>query len=177
MSRKESWFPAFAGMTALRESAKLALGTSVIHEVTAMRSTYAVLAAAVLFFSPTLLHAQEDADSNAGVTGEHDFNMYCASCHGENAKGNGPKAFSLAKKPPDLTLLTTRYGEFPREKLARMIDGRDPIPGHGEREMPVWGVWFKAESAQELGGAEGDEGSVQRRVDNLVDYIEGLQVK
>ena len=126
---------------------------------------------------PAAVHAQQDTDPIAGVSGEHDFNMYCASCHGESAKGNGPKSFSLAMKPPDLTTLTVRYGEFPKEKLARMIDGRDPVPGHGEREMPVWGVWFKAESAQELGGAEGDEASVQRRVDNLIGYIESLQVK
>ena len=142
-----------------------------------MRSTYAVLVAAFLFLSQVPLHAQEDVEPNAGISGEHDFNMYCASCHGEDGKGNGPKAFSLTVKPPNLTSLTQRYGEFPREKLARMIDGRDPVPGHGDREMPVWGVWFKAESAQELGGAEGDEGSVQRRVDNLIDYIASLQVK
>lgn len=142
-----------------------------------MRSTSAVLAAALLLVSAIPLHAEDDADPNAGVSGEHDFNMYCASCHGEDARGDGPKAFTLARKPPNLTTLTERYGQFPRDKLARMIDGREPIPGHGEREMPVWGVWFKAESAQELGGAEGDERSVQRRVDNLIDYIAGLQVK
>jgi mono/diheme cytochrome c family protein len=136
-----------------------------------------LLAAALLLLGLAPAHAQQDADPNAGVSGEHDFNMYCASCHGESAKGDGPKAFSLVKKPPDLTTLTQRYGEFPRDKLARMIDGRDPIPGHGEREMPVWGVWFKAESAEELGGAEGDEGSVKRRVDNVIDYIASLQVK
>lgn len=116
-------------------------------------------------------------DTTPGVSGEHDFNLYCASCHGEDGKGNGPKAFSLEKKPPNLTTLTQRYEQFPREKIARMIDGRDPIPGHGDREMPVWGVWFKEEAAQELGGAEGDEGSVKRRVDNLIGYIASLQVK
>lgn len=142
-----------------------------------MRSTYACLVAALLFLSPVNLHAQEDMDPNAGLSGEHDFNMYCASCHGENGKGNGPKAFGLTIKPPNLTTLTERYREFPRDRLARMIDGRDPVPGHGDREMPVWGVWFKAEAAQELGGAEGDEASVTRRVDNLIDYIESLQVK
>jgi len=124
---------------------------------------------------PASLHAQET--TNAGVSGERDFNMYCASCHGETGKGDGPKAFSLAKKPPNLQTLTVRYGQFPRDKLARMIDGRDPIPGHGDREMPVWGVWFKEEAAEELGGAEGDEGSVARRVDNLIGYIETLQAK
>lgn len=141
-----------------------------------MRKLFLLTATALLLL-PAALHAQEDTDPNAGVSGEHDFNTYCASCHGEDARGNGPKAFSLAIKPPNLTTLTQRYGEFPRDKLARMIDGRDPIKGHGEREMPVWGVWFKAESAQDLGGAEGDEASVERRVDNLIDYIAGLQVK
>ena len=142
-----------------------------------MRSAYACLAAALLFLTPATLHAQEDMDPNAGLSGEHDFNMYCASCHGETGKGNGPKAFGLTIKPPNLTTLTERYREFPRDRLARMIDGRDPVPGHGDREMPVWGVWFKAEAAQDLGGAEGDEASVTRRVDNLIDYIESLQAK
>ena len=135
------------------------------------------LLAAFLFLLPLPVRADDMADPNAGVSGEHDFNMYCASCHGEDGKGNGPKAFSLTIKPPNLTTLTQRYREFPRDRLARMIDGRDPVPGHGEREMPVWGVWFKEESAQELGGAEGDDASVQRRLNNLIDYIESLQVK
>ena len=50
-------------------------------------------------------------------------------------------------------------------------------PSHGTREMPVWGTWFKAEAAAELGGAEGDEGSVDRRIANLIGYVETLQSK
>lgn len=115
--------------------------------------------------------------SNEAVSGEKDFNMYCASCHGEDGKGNGPKAFGLGKPLPDLATLSERYGSFPRERLAQLIDGREPIEGHGDREMPVWGVWFKEEAAEDLGGAEGDEGSVARRVENLIGYIETLQAK
>ena len=132
-------------------------------------------AAALLFIAMTVSAAPAQEAGNAGVSGEAEFNMSCASCHGEDGKGNGPKAFGLSKPVPDLTTLTQRYGQFPREKLAGLIDGRDPIAAHGEREMPVWGVWFKAEAAEELGGAEGDEGSVARRVDNLIAYVEGLQ--
>jgi hypothetical protein len=121
--------------------------------------------------------AQAQETSNAGVSGEADFNMYCASCHGEDGKGDGPKAFGLSKPVPDLTTLTQRYGSFPRDRLAKLIDGRDPIEGHVDREMPVWGVWFKEEAAEELGGAEGDEGSVARRVDNLIGYVEALQAE
>lgn len=135
-----------------------------------------VAAALFLALLSAPLHAQEE-NPNAGVSGEGDYNMYCASCHGEDGKGKGPKSFGLSKPAPDLTQLSKRYGSFPRERLIRLIDGRDPITGHGDREMPVWGVWFKEEAAAELGGAEGDEGSVARRVNNLVDYIESLQAK
>ena len=130
---------------------------------------------AFLLGSALPLHAEEV--SNEAISGEKDFNMYCASCHGEDGKGNGPKAFGLSNPVPDLTTLSFRYGSFPRERLEKLIDGREPIAGHGDREMPVWGVWFKEEAAAELGGAEGDEGSVKRRVDNLIAFIEGLQAE
>lgn len=120
-------------------------------------------------------HAVAQEASNASVSGEADFNMYCAGCHGEDGKGDGPKAFGLSKPVPDIATLTQRYGSFPRDRLTKLIDGREPIEGHVDREMPVWGVWFKEEAAAELGGAEGDEGSVARRVENLVGYVESLQ--
>ena len=110
-----------------------------------------------------------------GFSGEHAYNLYCASCHGEDGLGNGPKAADLEVQPPDLTALKVKYGEFPRDKLLRMIDGRDQLPGHMEREMPVWGTWFKVEGAEELGGAEGDDRTVERRIEQLLDYIETLQ--
>ena len=122
----------------------------------------------------TPAYAQEAG--NAGVSGEADYNMYCATCHGEDGKGDGPKAFGLSKPLPDLSTMTSRYGSFPRERLAKLIDGREVVAGHGDREMPVWGVWFKEEAAEELGGAQGDEGSVARRVENLIAYVETLQV-
>jgi hypothetical protein len=136
-----------------------------------LRPALALLLLGLVF--PAQLHAQEAG--NAGVSGEADFNMYCASCHGEDGKGDGPKAFGISRPVPDLTTLTQRYGKFPRDRLARLIDGRDPLEGHVDREMPVWGVWFKEEAAAELGGAEGDEGSVARRLENLIGHIESLQ--
>ena len=136
--------------------------------------TLLVVAFALLFPTPALA---QDADGNAGVSGERDFNMYCANCHGESGKGDGPKAFGLSVRPPDLTGLTAKYGSFPQDRLARLIDGREPLKGHGEREMPVWGKWFKAEAGQDLGGAEGDETSVRRRIANLIGYIATLQAK
>lgn len=136
-----------------------------------------VFLAALLLLLPAPLHAQEAAAPNAGVSGEHDFNMYCGSCHGESGKGDGRVAVRLEKKPADLTMLTQRYGEFPRDKVAEFIDGRADVAAHGQRDMPVWGKWFTLEATEGLGGAEGDAATVKRRIDNVVNYIETLQVK
>lgn len=109
-------------------------------------------------------------------SGEADFGMYCADCHGEDARGNGPRAFGLTAPPPDLARLAERHdGVFPRDQVTALIDGRASISGHGSREMPVWGKWFKVEAEEGLGGAEGDEGSIRKRIDALVDYLISIQ--
>lgn len=109
-------------------------------------------------------------------TGEHDFRLYCSNCHGEGGQGDGPKTFGLSGPAPDLTRLSERNGGvFPRERLQAIIDGREILKNHGDREMPVWGVWFKMEAEEDLGGAEGDEGTVQRRITALIDFLETLQ--
>jgi mono/diheme cytochrome c family protein len=133
------------------------------------------ISAAILALALAAGPSQAADVSNGLISGEADFKMYCASCHGETGKGDGPKSFGLSSPAPDLTTLTARYGEFPRARLAELVDGRAPIAGHGSREMPVWGLWFKEEAADDLGGAEGDDGSVARRVENLLDYIATLQ--
>ena len=120
---------------------------------------------------------QEQAESaTVGGSAEHAFGLYCANCHGENGRGDGPKAFGLSVPPPDLTRLSKRNGGvFPRKRLQAIIDGREVLKHHGDREMPVWGKWFKMEAEEGLGGAEGDEGTVQRRITDLIDYLESLQ--
>ncbi len=121
---------------------------------------------------------QEQNESSAtSTTAEHAFSLYCANCHGEGGRGDGPKAFGLSGSPPDLTRLSERNGGvFPRERLRAIIDGREALKNHGDREMPAWGVWFKIEAEEDLGGAEGDEGTVQRRITGLIDYLETLQL-
>jgi hypothetical protein len=146
------------------------------------RSIFPFLGAAVL--APLLLGALssqspgQDQSEGSGVssTAEHDFRLYCANCHGEGGRGDGPKTFGLSGPPPDLTRLSERNGGvFPRERLQAIIDGREILKNHGDREMPVWGVWFKMEAEEDLGGAEGDEGTVQRRITGLIDFLETLQ--
>jgi len=98
------------------------------------------------------------------------FRSYCASCHGAEAKGDGPLSANLRVAPADLTLIAKRnHDKFDAEKVHRAIDGRSPKEIHGGSDMPVWGDAFK-------GAADGySEAKVKERIDALVDYIATLQ--
>jgi hypothetical protein len=112
----------------------------------------------------------------AASSAAHDFLLYCADCHGNDGRGHGRQAFELNQAPPDLTILRSdNAGVLPRDRLARVIDGREIVKAHGSREMPRWGRWFKRETEDGLGGAGGDEDAVRRRVQDLIDFIETLQ--
>jgi mono/diheme cytochrome c family protein len=113
------------------------------------------------------------SDEHAQVTpyvGSDLFRNYCAVCHGTSARGDGPLADKLKKRPPDLTQFSIQHGgTYPAEMVSRIIDGRRPVPGHGGADMPVWGEAFKA---SQTGGSEE---AAKARIDELVRYLESLQ--
>jgi len=75
--------------------------------------------------------------------GKIEYQSNCASCHGMDAKGDGPVSKELKTRPTDLTLLAKKNkGVFPLNAVYRIIDGRDQIASHGTKEMPVWGYRF-----------------------------------
>lgn len=97
------------------------------------------------------------------------FLTHCASCHGANARGNGPMADRLRNQPPDLTTFTARNGgTFPSARIRDIIDGR-AVASHGTREMPVWGNGF----SNSRGGYGADE--IKRRIEALVKHLESIQ--
>ena len=56
-------------------------------------------------------------------TGEQMYKQYCATCHGADARGNGPLAVMLKTPPPDLTTLSRRHaGKFPYDYVADVIE-------------------------------------------------------
>jgi len=82
----------------------------------------------------------EDAVTNLG---RGYFLSYCASCHGADARGDGPVAPALANKPSDLTRIAARRDDrFPVDDLVAYVAGRSAPAAHGTREMPVWGTRF-----------------------------------
>ena len=82
------------------------------------------------------------AQKNKNDLGRKLFMNNCASCHGSEAKGDGPAASALKTAPPDLTRIAKVDGKFPAMRVKRIIGGDDFITGHGSREMPIWGDIF-----------------------------------
>jgi len=113
-----------------------------------------------------------DAFTLADYSGEELFGRFCASCHGEKAHGDGPVARSLNTVVPDLTLIRSRYGEFPAMLIRDTIDGRGiDVRAHGTRAMPVWGYEFWVEE----GGDVVAQNAVREAINKLVDYLSTLQ--
>lgn len=105
-------------------------------------------------------------------SGVETYMRFCASCHGEGGRGDGPVAAAIPTTVPDLTRLQQRDGQqFPADVLRKIIDGQEPVVYHGTRFMPVWGYEFWIE--------EGADESARQRVDtivyNLVEYIRSIQ--
>lgn len=105
-------------------------------------------------------------------SGQQLYQRFCSGCHGVNAHGDGKIAPSLDVAVPDLTLLTQRnHGEFPEERLVRIIDGRIPLNKHVDRTMPIWGEEL-------LRGEQGDpdaEHAEKAIINKIVDYLHSIQ--
>src|SRR6516225_386706 len=111
-----------------------------------------------------------NARPTATLNGADLFKEYCAVCHGSDAKGSGPAADALKKRPADLTQLARKNGgNFPELHVMNYIKGQDVVASHGSRDMPVWGsIFSQMSSNQDL---------VQVRVYALLKYIEEVQAR
>lgn len=107
--------------------------------------------------------------------GEFEYTNSCAVCHGAEGRGDGPLAEELRRPPTDLARLSERNGgTFPYYRVFAVIDGRFLVPGHGERDMPVWGRQFIEEDAPVF-GPSGGEIVTTERIHELATYIQSLQ--
>jgi mono/diheme cytochrome c family protein len=135
---------------------------------------HAFLAVILATGSAAIAWTQQKPDDKmmtaAPMSGQAMFQVYCAACHGADAKGNGPAAPALKTALPDLTLLTHNSGgKFPLLKVSQVIAGDVPVVAHGSREMPVYGDMFR--------DIRRDESFVKQRVGILTGYIESIQKK
>ncbi len=97
------------------------------------------------------------------------YRFYCSNCHGLDARGRAATP-AMQVAASNLTVLTVNHGGvFPREAVRDVIAhgaGRGSV--HGTNEMPVWGTIFRA--------FEPNDTMVDIRIDNLVRYIQSIQV-
>ncbi len=121
----------------------------------------------------------------AGVSatmGKSEYRNACAVCHGLDGKSSS-FIDQLKKAPSDLTLLARKNsGKFPAERVAAMIDGRELVKAHGERDMPIWGDRYGKDSVRAAAyycdvPYMDTEKFVQSRVNALMDYLMSIQVK
>jgi len=103
------------------------------------------------------------------VQGSKLYKIYCASCHGEDAKGHGPMAVWLKVPPSDLTRIAARNGgEFSvgagGSYHFRRSSGveRPWDPGHAH----LGPVFSQVTRDQDLGRV---------RIDNLARYLRDIQ--
>jgi mono/diheme cytochrome c family protein len=135
------------------------------------RGRAGIVVATLFWMLPAVGLAQ---DEGVLKSGQREYQAYCATCHGTQAKGDGPMSTILTVAPADLTQIRKQNnGEFPFWRVYKIIDGRDMVRGHGARGMPVWGAYFLSEE----GGGYLDEDRVIGRVLGLVYYLQSIQEK
>ena len=111
-------------------------------------------------------------DEAPDMSGSELYRVFCASCHGPQAQGDGPVAATLKPAVPDLTRIAARNGgAFPTERVRAFIDGQSVPRAHGTRAMPVWGWDFYAIDRADPARRE----RVAELIDRLVEYLRSLQ--
>ncbi len=140
-----------------------------------MMLTRPLIGAVALLLLAGLPAARADSTAVPVELGRGDFMNYCAACHGVGAKGDGTVAEFLTINAADLTQMASKNGGvFPRQRAIEVIDGRAQVAVHGQRDMPVWGDWFKFEASSD-GAGDKTEKIVRERIDALVAYLESIQ--
>lgn len=129
----------------------------------------AILVAGAATGAQTKTIKEVPAHMTASLEGKDLYTQFCAVCHGVDAKGGGPAADALKRRPSDLTLLSRMNGgKFPTISVQMTIKGSATLE-HGTREMPIWGNVFS-----EM-GRNHDMGDL--RVMSVLKYIEQIQAK
>ena len=108
------------------------------------------------------------------TSGASDFTELCAPCHGTGAKGDGPMAAELAKKPADLTGLSARNGgTFPLARVMNKIWGYSrgaAVPSM----MPHFAPLLDSPTVL-VDVGDGVETPTPQRLIDLADYLATLQ--
>lgn len=111
----------------------------------------------------------------SSASGEEMYLSYCAACHGNHGKGDGPAAAAMKQPPADLTVLAKNNGgTFPSSHVVQVLNFGVEAPAHGSKDMPIWRDLLKSLHGNDM---RLKDALVQTRIANLTDYIKTLQAK
>ena len=114
---------------------------------------------------------QDQLPADFVPSGKQMFTQYCAACHGLDAKGDGPARASLKVPAANLTTLAKRHGgKFPYDYVTKVLQFGPGFATHGSSDMPTWGPIFRYMDNY-------NNAVVDKRIKNLCDYLNSLQVK
>ena len=140
----------------------------------ALRNSFLIfpfLALAYLVAGDKIIIKKVPAGHTSAASGQEMYMAYCASCHGQDAKGNGPASPALKTAPTDLTTMAVRNnGKYPLERMAGILRGEVELTSHGSKDMPVWGPVLASVSPT-------GKGETTLRINNITEHIESLQVR
>jgi mono/diheme cytochrome c family protein len=131
-----------------------------------------VLVSATLVWSATAAAPwQQRPPREDYSSGAYLYRAFCATCHGETGKGDGPVADIADRRPADLTILRRNNGgTYPRDRVLRVLENVEPLPGHQPPAMPNWRNVLKTTEG-------GDERVIRTRLEALADHVGTLQQK
>lgn len=141
-----------------------------------------VIAIAVLMMTGAGGFASAAEKTLKADLGKSEYINSCAFCHGKDGKGTGAINDLLKKSPTDLTTLSKKNnGVFPAARVSAVIDGREAVKAHGDRDMPAWGNRYTSDSikaAEYYMDVPYDAEMFSRaRILSLIDYLNRMQVK
>lgn len=130
--------------------------------------------APIHLISIALLTLPALAEEHAMDPGEIVFLQSCATCHGPEARGDGPMSEMLTVPVADLTQIAARNnGVFDRVTTIYIVDGRAGLAAHGG-PMPMFGGLLTGDAVV-IDGPEGTPVTTTQPILDVVDYLEGLQ--
>jgi mono/diheme cytochrome c family protein len=141
-----------------------------------------VLTIAVLIMMGTGGYASAAEKMLKADPGKREYENSCALCHGKDGKGAGAITDLLKKAPTDLTTLAKKnHGVFPFDRVYAVIDGREMVRAHGDRDMPAWGDRYSSDSVKAaeyyMDVPYDAEMYARARILSLIDYLDRIQVK
>lgn len=113
-----------------------------------MRKRHGFASLVVLAATIPLIVARASADDPGLAKARENYQSYCAKCHGEQGKGDGPGAAMLNPKPRDYTDCKVMQNKKDEELIKVITDGGEAAGMSAD--MQPWGGTLSADDIREL---------------------------